>query len=69
MDLFDLFFEAFGIKAVGLERGFGVIGDAEPLESELGGGLRHGSECVLAVASQSVIVEASADLVARQKIG
>ena len=69
MNLFDLFFEAFDIKAVGLERRFGVIRDAEPLESELGGGLRHGAESILPVASQSVIMEASADLVARKKIG
>ena len=69
MNLFDLFFEAFAIKTVGLERRFGVIRNAKPLESQLGRGLRHGGERVLAVAGQSVIVEASADLVARQKIG
>ena len=46
-----------------------MIRDAKPLESELGGGLCHGGESILPVAGQSVIVEASADLVARKKIG
>jgi len=46
-----------------------VIRNSKPLESELGGGLCHGGESILPVAGQSVIVEASADLVARQKIG
>lgn len=67
-DLFDLFFQAFGVQAVGLERGFGVIGNAQPLEPQFGGGLRHGGESILPVAGQSVIVEASADLIARQEI-
>ena len=67
-DLFDLFFQAFGVQAVGLERGFRVIGNAQPLESQFGGGLRHGGESILPVAGQSVIVEASADLIARKEI-
>ena len=69
MNFFDLAEKAFFIEAMGLEGGFGVVGDAKPFESEVGGGLGHGSEGVLTIARESVVVEATADLVPREEVG
>lgn len=65
----DLFFEAWGIEAVGLERGFGVIGDPEPFEAEFGRGLGHGGEGILPITGDGVVVEATTDLGAGEELG
>ncbi len=69
VNLFDLGMKAFFIQTMSLEGGFGVVGDTEPFESKVGGGLGHGGEGVLPIAGESVVVEAAADLVAGKEVG
>ena len=46
-----------------------MVGDAEPLQAKVGGGLGHGGEGVLPVAGVGVVVKASPDLVAGEQVG
>ncbi len=61
-DLFDLLGEAHFVEAVSLERGLGVVGDAEVIKAEFAGLLCHFGQRVLAVAGGGVAVERAAQV-------
>ena len=55
-DGLDLGQKFFFIQAVGLKGGAGVIGDTQPFQAELGAGLGHGFQGILAIAGHGVVV-------------
>ena len=68
-DGFDLFEQPLVVQAVGDDHGLRVIGDAEVLQAEFHGFLRHFLEGAEAVGGGGVVVEGAAEVVEFDEAG